>query len=307
LKDGDYLGYCIAKYSARSTDIAKLETSQDGGVTRELIQYALEKGYVDGFVIGIRDGSKISPKVITEPEEVKFAGGTVFAVCPIVSEVKNAVREYGLEKVGVVGVPCQIQAIRKLQLYPAGGRAIPEKIVLTIGIFCKENFPYDGLKTIVEYYCKTKMENVKKMIIRHGKFWVESENGKNEIPLSKTLPYYMKGCNLCIDYTAELADISTGSLGTPTGWNTVFLRTEKGKNLFDSALKDGRIEAKDISEVKPGERAIIKIAKEKYERALDTFKEREKLKLQVYLLLIFLIKFKYYTENLFFDECRNED
>ncbi len=54
--------------------------------------------------------------------------------------------------------PCQIYAARKMQLYPFGARHIADKIALTVGIFCTENFSYAGLKTVIEDHCKVPIE-----------------------------------------------------------------------------------------------------------------------------------------------------
>jgi hypothetical protein len=118
--------------------------------------------------------------------------------------------------------------------YPVGFRHVPDKIALIIGIFCMENFPYNGLKMIVEEHCGVKMEDVVKMDIGKGKFWVYTRWGDvKAIKLKETHPYEQIACHVCTDYTAELADISTGSVGSPDGWSTVFIRTAKGEEIFN--------------------------------------------------------------------------
>ena len=44
--------------------------------------------------------------------------------------LKQAVRQYGLEKVGIVTIPCQTMGIRKMQSYPFGVRFLADKIAL---------------------------------------------------------------------------------------------------------------------------------------------------------------------------------
>jgi coenzyme F420-reducing hydrogenase beta subunit len=43
-----------------------------------------------------------------------------------------------------------------------------------------------------------------------------------------------KGCAYCDDFTARLADISVGSVGSPDGYSTVIVRSEKGKKLLEN-------------------------------------------------------------------------
>ena len=139
--------------SARATDKAILKKSQDGGIVSASYIYGLENGLLDGVIVANTEkGFKAAPKIATTPEEVLKAAGTKYTISPNVSVLKDAVREYALEKVGIVGTPCQVQAIRKLMKYPMGFRHTDSKIALVMGIFCMENFPYEGMKAIVEQY-----------------------------------------------------------------------------------------------------------------------------------------------------------
>ena len=194
------------------------------------------------------------------------------------SLIKEATRSYGLDKVGIVGTPCQMQALRKAQLCPIGMGKVPDKIALAIGIFCMENFPYQGLEAIVEDHCNTKMESAVKMDIGKGKFTVYTERGAvTQIPLGATHKYEQPGCHVCLDYVANMADVSTGSVGTPDGWSTVFVRTKKGEDVWSKAVAAGYFETKDIASVKPGLDLVTKLATGKIDRNKKTLEERAKM------------------------------
>ena len=106
------------------------------------------------------------------------ARGTKYNISPNVSLIKEATRSYGLDKVGIVGTPCQMQAVRKGQLYPIGLRDVRDKIALAIGIFCMENFPYQSIVQLAEDHAAMKLESVKKMEIGKGKFTFMGERGQ---------------------------------------------------------------------------------------------------------------------------------
>ena len=106
------------------------------------------------------------------------AAGTKYNISPNVSLIKEATRSFGLDKIGIVGTPCQMQAIRKVQLYPIGLRDVGASIALAVGIFCMENFPYQSILQLVEDHAAMKMEAVKKMEIGKGKFWVYGKRGQ---------------------------------------------------------------------------------------------------------------------------------
>jgi len=205
--------------SARSTDKAILRKAQDGGIVTQLFKFALEEGIIDGAIVaGPGDEPwKPRPFVATTVEELMSAGGTKYNISPQVSLIKEATRSYGLDKIGIVGTPCQMQAVRKGQLYPVGWRDVDDKIKLAIGIFCMENFPYQSIKQLVEDHAAMKMEAVKKMEIGKGKFWVYGQRGQVvQLPLKVTHKYEQPACHVCLDYVANLADVSTGSSGAPT-------------------------------------------------------------------------------------------
>lgn len=54
-------------------------------------------------------------------------------------------------------------------------------------------------------------------------------------------------CQFCTDLTAELSDISIGSIGSSRGWRTVIVRTEIGNELLQDAIREGYIQTTEIS------------------------------------------------------------
>ncbi|MBP2172056.1 coenzyme F420 hydrogenase subunit beta [Methanococcus voltae] len=251
--------------SARATNNQIRKKSQDGGIVSAAYIHGLESGLLDGVIVADKGEDFCAiPKVATTVDEVLSAAGTKYTTSPNLSVLKSAVREYGCDKVGFVGTPCQVQSIRKMLKYPVGYRHVPDKIALIMGIFCMENFPYNGLKTIIEEHCGIKMEDVAKTDIGKGKFWVYSKWGDvKTIKLKDTHPYEQHSCHVCMDYTAELADISTGSVGSPDGWSTIFIRTAKGEAFYKAMEEAGVIEIKNIDDVKPGLGLVEKLANSK--------------------------------------------
>ena len=105
---------------------------------------------------------------------------------------------------------------------------------------------------------------VTKTAIKRGKFKVYvGAEAIVDTPL-KDLDEYMSGpCKYCIDYTAELADISVGAIGSPDGWNTVFVRTEVGESLIESAIKANVIDASPLEATAPSMAPLVKLAAKK--------------------------------------------
>ncbi len=154
-------------------------------------------------------------------------------------------------------------------------RDVPDKIALVLGIFCMENFPYQSIVQLVEDHAGVKMESVKKMEIGKGKFTVITDRGNVVgLPLKVTHKYNQPGDHVCLDYVAEWADVSTGSVGSPDGWSTVFVRSKKGDSVWAKAVAAGCFETKPIEQVKPGLELVTKLATEKITKNKKTLEER---------------------------------
>src|SRR5512137_2353584 len=195
---GAELGIYKSCISARSTDKELLKRAQDCGIVTSLFAFALDEGIIDGAIVAAtkefaaKNPSKIMldnsnwdmiepfrpiPAIVNTKAELIAAAGTKYNISPNVSMIKEATRSFGLDKVGIVGTPCQMQAVRKGQLYPIGLRDVGSSIALALGIFCMENFPYQSIVQLVEDHAAMKLEAVKKMEIGKGKFWVYGKRG----------------------------------------------------------------------------------------------------------------------------------
>lgn len=269
---------------ARATDSDIQKVSQDGGIVTALFTYALEEGIIEGAVVAGPSDKPWVPKpvVAMSKDELIAAAGTRYTHSPNVWALKEAVRQYGIEKLGTVGTPCQIMGVRKMQVYPFSTRFVADKIKLLIGIFCMENFPMASIETFTQEKMHVNVEDVTKMDIGKGKFFAYTEDADNKIPLKQTHGYEQAGCNICPDYVAELADVSTGSVGTPDGWSTVFTRTDDGESVFKAAVDAGVIETKPMDEdVKPGLGLLSKLAKGKKDKNRKEAEKRVKMGLPI--------------------------
>jgi coenzyme F420 hydrogenase subunit beta len=246
--DGDVLGVYRGCYAVRSKKEDIIKRGQDGGAVTSLLAYALEEGTIDCAVITTSDNHwKPVTKVAKNYEELKKGAGTKYTIYPGVVGVKEAMEE-GCADIGFVGMPCQIQGLRKVltaeQPYEVG----KEKIKLLIGLFCMENFT-EELLDFVKEKVSLDLEGVKKFDIKGKELVVYDEVGKvHAIELDEIKEYIGEGCSVCMDYTAELADISVGSVGSEDGWSTVFARTERGEEIVKGTVEKGYIEAKEIEE-----------------------------------------------------------
>ena len=277
------LGTYKEAVSARATDKQIQKVSQDGGIVTALFTYALDEGIIEGAVVAGNTDTPWQPEptIAMSADEIIAAAGTKYTFSPNNAVLKEAVRQCGIEKLGTVATPCEIMGLRKMQSYPFSTRFLADKIKLLIGIFCMENFSYASLQTFVESKLNGSMELTDKMDIGKGKLWIEDPKGNTGLKLKETHGYEQAGCNICKDYVAELADVSTGSVGSPDGWSTVLTRTDAGKTIFDAAVEAGVIETKAVDEGKFGKQMLEKLAGQKKDKAAKESKSRMELGLPV--------------------------
>ena len=155
-----------------------------------------------------------------------------------------------------------MQALLKTKIYDLN---IPSQnnVIYRIGIFCMESFSYESFLKICESL-DVDVNDVKKADINKGKFFIYTNNGEElNVPIKDITHLAREDCEVCYDLTSESADISIGSIGSPSGWNTVLIRTQTGKELYDALLKNDLIESKSLDAVKPGLPLLEKVAASK--------------------------------------------
>lgn len=269
-------GIIVGSYSARSTDQGILKVCQDGGVATSIMKYALDRKLIDCAVVTKTSGEKAwrpSPIVATEFKQLLETAGTKYTLGGTNAAVGDAVLGYPKGRIGMVGLPCQIEGLRRMQTSSLGNTKMAERVVLTVGIFCSESYYYSKL---VNEYLRDKHgidpSQVTRMGVKKNRFKVNvGEKVVLDVPVAEVDVYMREPCRKCIDYTSELADISVGGVGSPEGWNTVITRTKCGEEVFKSACGAGLFEWKPLSDVKPGMALVSKISEKKKTRDASAY------------------------------------
>lgn len=263
--------------------------AQDGGAVTALLSSLLEIGYIDAAIV---TGTAEAPwypaaKVATTPKEVLECAGTKYSRGPISLGLREAVNMYYRKKVAVVGTPCQIIASRRMGLSTPRNEHLSDAIKLRIGLFCSGVFKYqDFFKNIVENSLNIPLASVNKFDLKNEKLIIYLKHGPSrELPLSEIRKYVDLPCRICSNFSAEMADISIGYLGSPAGRSTVLIRTELGEEAFAEAGKLGKFSVVDLANVQPGLEAIRQEAQRKRTLAAQAIEalQKEKKVLPVWL------------------------
>ena len=233
---GQYRRLVAAKWN-------KTGSFQDGGIVTALLKCAYDMELIDGALLSSGEEWKPVPSVATCAEDFITSGGTKYGVSPVLMNLRPAIVEHELDKLAVVGTPCHIQAVRhlqriKLELSPA--------VALTIGLFCNENIAFEGISEQISRI-GVREEDVDRMTVSNGEFIIKAGNSNTSIPISDLKNWIPHHCKFCGDHTSELADISIGSEGSPEGWSTVVIRTEKGEEIFSKLENTSEVSTSSIS------------------------------------------------------------
>lgn len=230
---------------------------QDGGVVTSILVAGVEKGLFDCVIVAERiEGYNAAPKIAEDIEEIKKAKGTKYVQCPMVSKIGEAVKS-GKRRIAIVGTPCEITAVRKIQSVLL--KEVPQVEITAIGLFCFESFYHDKFVSKTKELLRIDLSSASKIQIAKGECMV-TVNGKRYKTKIANLEEMVRGsCRYCDDVTARLADISVGSVGSAEGYSTVIVRSERGEQLLDMIeFAIGEVNKDEISKIVRFKKAKVK-------------------------------------------------
>jgi coenzyme F420 hydrogenase subunit beta len=255
----------------RANDERIQRVCQDGGVVTALLSFALEKGLIDCAVVAGVDPEKPfspRPELAFTIEEILKSAGTKYSYSPNVLALNEVVKQRK-SNVAFVGTPCQVRAIRKMQM--AGLKKYCNPLKYLIGLMCSECFMYEGLMTKhIHEKLGINLSDIRKINIK-GKMLVSTASEIKSIPLADIKQYARKSCSFCYDFSSELADISAGGLGLH-GWTFIVVRTDKGDELLSSTEKAGAIKTRRVEEETNALNLLSKLSKKKKARMAEDIK-----------------------------------
>ncbi|MHC1565144.1 MAG: Coenzyme F420 hydrogenase/dehydrogenase, beta subunit C-terminal domain [Candidatus Syntropharchaeales archaeon] len=277
VREDEDLGVYRRIISARSTNEEILKVCQDGGVVTALLAYGFEKGIFDGAVVtrgSEKEKWRPEPALITSFDELMNSAGTIYAVSPNIEALGKAIKETRLSRIAVVGTPCHTTAVRNIQSHLL--RNIADLVEITsIGVFCMENFEYGCIRSYIDNKVLKDtgltFDDVDKTAIMKGMFFSYTKEDVYETALPGLHRCVRDSCDACTDFSAELADISVGSVGSKAGWSTVITRSEKGDALIQAMIDEDYLDTEE-----PNVKIVRRLAKMKFEKPVNLIDEYAK-------------------------------
>ena len=222
------LGICRQTFSGRSS----IE-GQDGGMATAILLQGMEVELLDAAVLASKDDRYGAMAFLAENEKsVLQARGTKYVRISVIPPLLEALQK-GKKKIAVVGTPCQIRVVRKLQSQGYFASRFPDAEIYLVGLFCFESFDYARLKSHIHRIFGFDLDRASKVQIARGRFLVQTEGRQHSCRVGELGELVREGCNYCNDLVSWLADISIGSVGSPDGFSTVIVRSLRGEKLLD--------------------------------------------------------------------------
>jgi coenzyme F420 hydrogenase subunit beta len=251
-----HLGISRRFLKGYATDSKVRNNGASGGIVTALLLYGKDKGIIDGAVVSDMDAQKpwrTVPKLARTSEEIRMACKSKYVIVPNNAILKEA-RRKDLKRLALVGCPCHINGVRKIQLINQP-KKILKKIDITIGIFCGINYPFEATSHLIfELLDFKSLDEIRRLEYRGGEssqdFVVEDRNGNIFTISSKQRRTIFAclsrdRCRMCIDWAADLADISIGDIFYPgttnqvPNWSAIIVRTQKGDKWISKAERSG--------------------------------------------------------------------
>jgi coenzyme F420 hydrogenase subunit beta len=247
------IGAVKGYYFSQATDPKLRRVAQHGATVTALMGLALAEGLIDSAIISSRDQEFMQKGAIVSDRGVLRKNvGSKFTVSPTIAAFNQLVTE-DRGNIGVVATPCQALALAKMKLMKEDNPRI-DQLKLVVGLYC-------GWTLSAEKYTKLllekniNLESIVGMDIPAGKNILElfTNNGVTSIPFDEVQNCIREACLYCLDSTAEYADISVGSARFAgkwekvRHWNQLIVRTRKGRELVELAIKKGVLEVREAS------------------------------------------------------------
>ena len=267
-----------------------LERAQDGGIVTALLAWARDAGRIDGAVVSaVGEGDDPcfpTPKVMTTVDEIKGSSSSWYTYCPNNLALAD-VKERDLKQVAFVGVPCQITPLSKMTYVDPSIllaakkkpqivsrqrgflKGFVERVAFNIGLFCTEVFRPELMTERIAQRMGIPLTEVSKFNVKGEVLIYKRDGGIEKIPLEEAMHEYQRPeCRHCGDFSAELADIACGGVGTDQA-TIVVIRTARGEAIWREFEASGLVDVWPIQENKKAWNILQRLAQRQRDRVPD--------------------------------------
>jgi coenzyme F420 hydrogenase subunit beta len=235
LNHSDELFFGVYRKMYRASMHEPLAGAQWTGITTSIANQLLKNDLVDAILTMAPDPDdrwRPMPVLITDPQDLEQARGMRMGYAPLLA-LLDVARERSYQRLGVIGIPCQVYALRALE------KELSLKKLYVIGTPCSDNTSTENFHEFLQLIDESP-EDITYLEFR-ADYHVELryQDGRNKtipflmLPLSKLRPdFFPLTCRTCVDYTNALSDITVGYMGG-SGEQWLIVRNERGEELLN--------------------------------------------------------------------------
>lgn len=251
-------------------------------IIRAILSAGRSAGLLDGVVMLDVDPWTLQPvaRVVTTVEQIVSTVGPQYLWAPVFDKLNQAVFEFGMKSIAIVGSPCTAQAIRKLKNSTNPRlQGYKDAIRLTVAVFCTGIYKPELVEEVLVKRMGVGRDQVRRLEISPDRAWMRAvlwDGSMRTVPRQQAEQYTRPGCGKCDDYLGESADLAVGSLGAPADASTLIIRSQAGDVFARNAVQMGLLETTPEVDIQALEKAASE--KDRRERA-QAFKDLEILML----------------------------
>jgi coenzyme F420 hydrogenase subunit beta len=220
-----------------------LHSGAPNDVIRAVLAAGRATGLLDGAIMLDIDPWDLRPvaRAVSSVEDIARSIGPQYLWAPVFDVLNEAVFEFGMENLAVVGTPCAAQAVRKLRSSTNPRlRPYQEAIRLTVAVFCTGIYRPEFIEEVLVRRMDVGREQVKRLEISPDREWMRAvlwDGSVRTITRQEAERFTRSGCGSCDDYLGESADLAVGTLGAPEGASTLIVRSRVGEAFVRNATQ----------------------------------------------------------------------
>jgi coenzyme F420 hydrogenase subunit beta len=206
----------------------------------------LNRGLVEGVVCvqnTAEDRFQPQPILARTTEEILAAKVNKPTLSPNLS-VLEEIEKSGMKRLLVIGVGCQIQALRAVE------KKLGLEKLYVLGTPCVDNVTRSGLQKFLETTSRSPETVVHYEFMQDFRVHFKHEDGSIEmvpffgLKTNKLKDVFAPSCMTCFDYVNSLADLVVGYMGAPFGWQWIMVRNDTGKEMLE--LVKAQLDTQDV-------------------------------------------------------------
>ncbi len=235
LDNSDELYFGVQQEMMAARKKEPIPGAQWTGIVSSIAIEMLESGVVEGVVCvqnTKEDRFQPMPVIARTAEEILAAKVNKPTLSPNLS-VLEQIEKSGMKRLLVIGVGCQIQALRAVE------KQLGLEKLYVLGTPCVDNVTRAGLQKFLETTSKSPDTVVHYEFMQDFRVHFKHEDGSVEtvpffgLKTNKLKDVFAPSCMSCFDYVNSLADIVVGYMGAPFGWQWIVVRNERGQEMLD--------------------------------------------------------------------------